>query len=42
MRAYSMSEAVQILKSTSDIKNNGIYMLRSVQNGAVKSVRISR
>lgn len=42
MRAYSMSEAVQILKSTSDIKNNGVYMLRSVQNGAVKSVRISR
>ena len=42
MRAYSMSEAVQILKSASDIKNNGVYMLRSVQNGAVKSVRISR
>ena len=42
MRAYSMSDAVQILKSSSDVKNNGIYMLRSVQNGAVKSVRISR
>ena len=42
MRAYSMSDAVQILKSSSDIKNNGVYMLRSVQNGAVKSVRISR
>ena len=42
MNAYSMSEAVQILKSSSDVKNNGIYMLRSVQSGAVKSVRISR
>ena len=42
MRAYSMSDAVQILKSSSDVKNNGIYMLRSVKNGAVKSVRISR
>ena len=42
MNAYSMNEAMQILKSTSDIKNNGVYMLRSVQNGAVKSVRISR
>ena len=42
MNAYSMSEAAQILKSSSDVKNNGIYMLRSVQNGAVKSVRISR
>jgi len=42
MNAYSMGEAVQILKSSSDVKNNGIYMLRSVQNGAVKSVRISR
>jgi hypothetical protein len=37
-----MNEAMQILKSSSDVKNNGIYMLRSVQNGAVKSVRISR
>ena len=42
MNAYSMSEAAQILKSSNDVKNNGIYMLRSVQNGAVKSVRISR
>ena len=42
MNAYSMSEAAQILKSSSDVKNNGIYMLRSVQSGAVKSVRISR
>ncbi|WP_074209164.1 endo-1,4-beta-xylanase [Fibrobacter sp. UWB11] len=42
MNAYSMSEAVQILKSSSQIKNQGVYMLRSVQNGAVKSVRISR
>ena len=42
MNAYSMSEAAQILKSSNDVKNNGIYMLRSVQSGAVKSVRISR
>ncbi|WP_072827746.1 endo-1,4-beta-xylanase [Fibrobacter sp. UWB12] len=42
MNAYSMSEAVQILKSSSQIKNQGVYMLRSVQNGAVKSVRVSR
>ena len=42
MRAYSMNEAMQILKSSNEVKNNGVYMLRSVQNGAVKSVRISR
>ncbi len=42
MRAYTMDEAVQILKSTSDIKNKGVYLLRSVKNGAVKSVRIAR
>ncbi|WP_295056162.1 cellulase family glycosylhydrolase, partial [uncultured Fibrobacter sp.] len=42
MNAYSMNEAMQILKSSNEVKNNGIYMLRSVQNGAVKSVRISR
>jgi hypothetical protein len=37
-----MSEAVEILKSTSDIKVQGIYLLRSVKNGAVKSVRVAR
>ena len=42
MSAYSMSEAVEILKSTSDIKVQGIYLLRSVKNGAVKSVRVAR
>jgi hypothetical protein len=42
MSAYSMGEAVEILKSTSDIKVQGIYLLRSVKNGAVKSVRIAR
>ncbi len=42
MRAYSMSEAMEILKSTSDIKVQGIYLLRSVKNGAVKTVRIAR
>ena len=42
MRAYSMGEAVEILKSTSDIKVQGIYLLRSVKNGAVKSVRVAR
>ena len=42
MNAYSMNEAMQILKSSNEVKNNGVYMLRSVQNGAVKSVRISR
>jgi GH35 family endo-1,4-beta-xylanase len=42
MNAYTMDDAVQILKSSSQIKNQGVYMLRSAQNGAVKSVRISR
>ena len=42
MRAYTMDEAVNTLKTTSDIKTQGIYLLRSVRNGAVKSVRIAR
>ncbi len=42
MRAYTMDDAVQILKTTSEIKTQGIYLLRSVRNGAVKSVRIAR
>jgi hypothetical protein len=37
-----MDEAVSILKNTSDIKVQGIYMLRSVRNGTVKQVRIAR
>ena len=42
MRAYTMDDAVSILKTSSDIKNQGIYMLRSVKNGAVKTVRVAR
>ena len=42
MSAYSMDEAVETLKNTSAIKVQGIYVLRSVKNGAVKSVRIAR
>ena len=42
MRAYTMDEAVNNLTSSSDIKVQGIYMLRSVKNGAVKTVRIAR
>ena len=42
MSAYTMDEAVSILKNTSDIKIQGIYMLRSVKNGAVKTVRVTR
>ena len=42
LRAYTIDEAVSILKNTSDIKVQGIYMLRSVKNGTVKSVRIAR
>ena len=42
MSAYSMDEAVHILKNTSDIKVQGVYMLRSVKNGAVKTVRVAR
>ncbi len=42
MSAYSMSEAVSMLKSTKAIKIQGIYMLRSVKNGAVKTVRVTR
>ena len=42
MSAYSMSEAVTMLKNSSAIKVQGLYLLRSVSNGAVKSVRIAR
>ena len=42
MRAYTMDEAVNTLQNTSDIKVQGIYLLRSVKNGAVKSVRVAR
>ena len=42
MRAYTMDDAMNILKSTSDIKVQGIYLLRSVKNGTVKTVRIAR
>ena len=42
MSAYTMNEAVSMLKNTSAIKVQGIYLLRSVKNGAVKSVRIAR
>ena len=42
LRAYTIVEAVSILKNTSDIKVQGVYMLRSVRNGTVKQVRIAR
>jgi hypothetical protein len=42
MSAYSVDEAVTTLKNTSAIKVQGIYLLRSVKNGAVKTVRIAR
>jgi GH35 family endo-1,4-beta-xylanase len=42
MSAYSMGEAVSMLKNSNSIKIQGIYMLRSVKNGAVKTVRIAR
>ena len=42
LRAYTMDEAVSVLQNTSDIKTQGIYMLRSVKNGTVKQVRIAR
>ena len=42
MSAYSMDEAVTTLKNSSAIKVQGIYMLRSVKNGEVKSVRVAR
>jgi len=42
MRAYTMDEAVNTLQNTSDIKVQGIYLLRSVKNGAVKTVRVAR
>ena len=42
MSAYTMDEAVTTLKNTSAIKVHGIYMLRSVKNGEVKSVRVAR
>ena len=42
LRAYTIDEAVSILQNTSDIKVQGVYMLRSVKNGTVKQVRIAR
>ena len=42
LRAYTMDDAVSVLQNTSDIKTQGIYMLRSVNNGTVKPVRIAR
>ncbi len=42
LRAYTMDEAVLTLQNTSDIKTQGIYMLRSVRNGTVKQVRIAQ
>ena len=42
MSAYTMDEAVSTLKNTSDIKVQGIYMLRSVKSGMVKTVRVIR
>ena len=42
MSAYTMDEAVTTLKNSSAIKVQGIYMLRSVKNGEVKSVRVAR
>ena len=42
MSAYTMDEAVTTLKNSSAIKVQGIYMLRSIKNGEVKSVRVAR
>ena len=42
MSAYSMNEAVSMLKNSNSIKIQGIYMLRSVKNGTVKTVRVTR
>ena len=42
MSAYSMDEAVTTLQNSSAVKVQGIYLLRSVRNGAVKSVQIAR
>ena len=42
MSAYSLSEAVSMLKNSNSIKIQGVYMIRSVKNGAVKTVRITR
>lgn len=42
MSAYTMDEAVATLKNTSAIKVQGLYMLRSVKTGEVKSVRVAR
>jgi hypothetical protein len=42
LSAYTMDEAVTTLKNSSAIKVQGVYLLRSVKNGAVKSVRVAR
>ena len=42
LSAYSMEEASMTLRNSSAIKVQGIYLLRSVKNGAVKSVRVAR
>ena len=42
LSAYTMDEAMATLQNSSAIKVQGIYLLRSVKNGTVKSVRIAR
>jgi hypothetical protein len=42
LRAYTIDDAVSVLQNTSNIKVQGVYMLRSVKNGTVKQVRIAR
>jgi GH35 family endo-1,4-beta-xylanase len=42
LSAYTMDEAVTTLKNSSAIKVQGVYLLRSVKNGAVKPVRVAR
>ena len=42
LSAYTMDEAMATLQNSSAIKVQGIYLLRSAKNGAVKSVRIAR
>ena len=42
MSAYSVDEAVSMLKNSNSIKIQGVYLLRSVKTGAVKTIRVAR
>jgi hypothetical protein len=42
LSAYGFDAAAQMLKSSSAVKNSGIYYLRSRTNGKMLTVRVTR